>query len=202
MSTEQIKKSGRTPEQQAARDARKAAKAKLAEVAAAPSIPHAESSTQAASQLEDGDAPKSEKKRRREDDEENNDPSLLEINVGAPEPLSKAEARAAKKRQKKGLPELPPKITKTDKPQRRDDGSDGEDDEEIKAREAKKAEEAKSTRQNSVWIGNLSFRTTAEGLKAYLENGIEAAGGNKLGSVTRVNMPKKAGKGEFAANKG
>ena len=201
MSTEQTKKSGRTPEQQAARDARKAAKATLAQVAATPSAPHAESSAQAASQ-EDGDAPKGEKKRRREDDEENNDPSLLEINVGAPEPLSKAEARAAKKRQKKGLPELPPKVTKTDKPKRAEDGSDGEDGEEAKAREEKKAEEAKSIRQNSVWIGNLSFRTTAEGLKAFLENGIEEAGGNKLGSITRVNMPKKAGKGEFAANKG
>jgi len=202
MSTEQTKKSGRTPEQQAARDARKAAKAKLAESATTVAQPHAESSTQAVSPLEDGEQPKSEKKRRREDDEENNDPSLLEINVGAPEPLSKAEARAAKKRQKKGLPELPPKVTKTDKPKRRDDGSDSEGDEEVKQKEEKKAEEAKSIRQNSVWIGNLSFRTTAEGLKTYLENGIEAAGGNKLGCITRVNMPKKAGKGEFAANKG
>jgi len=199
MSTEETKKSGRTPEQQAARDARKAAKAKLAET---PSAPHAESSTQAAAQLEEGEQPKKEKKRRRENDEENDDPSLLAINVGAPEPLSKAEARAAKKRQKKGLPELPPKITKTDKPKRHDDGSDDEGDEEAKLKQEKKAEEAKSIRQNSVWIGNLSFRTTAEGLKAFLENGLEAAGANKLGSITRVNMPKKAGKGEFAANKG
>lgn len=38
------------------------------------------------------------------------------------------------------------------------------------------------TRQHSVWVGNLSFKTTQENLKAFFAN---------AGEVTRVNMPTK-----------
>lgn len=216
MSTEvKTKKSGRTPEQQAARDARKAAKlaaaAQVAETASSDvkTEAAAESSAQAvASTSDDGAEAKKEKKRRREDDEENNDPNLMEIDVKAPEPLSKAEARAAKKRQKKGLPELPAKQSKPAKRPKAeddesDDGLDDEKDEVAKAAKAKtKAAEAAPKRKNSIWIGNLSFRTTPESLKAFIEQGITKAGGKAEGAITRVNMPKTAGGQKFANNKG
>lgn len=217
MSTEVSKKKyGRTPEQQAARDARKAAKAAAvaATVSAStstedPAQPHAESSKQAMAAT--SPPPRSEKKRRRSEREDGqdqveaekegdvvNEEDLLEIDVDAPEPLSKAEARAARKRQKKGLPELPPKITKPDKPKKHD----SDDEEEEGEKKEKKEEKKPKQRMNSVWIGNLSFRTTAESLKAYLEKGITEKGGVGHGAVTRVNLPKKPGKGEFAPNKG
>jgi RNA recognition motif-containing protein len=43
-----------------------------------------------------------------------------------------------------------------------------------------------ATRKNSVWIGNMTFKTTEEDLRAFFKN---------RGSVdiTRVNMPTKAG---------
>jgi hypothetical protein len=220
MSTEvKPKKSGRTPEQQAARDARKAAKLAAATAAAAgaagvPSAninpePVVESSSQAVAPIADDASPvKKEKKRRRENDAENDDPNLMEIDVKAPEPLSKAEARAARKRQKKGLPELP---AKQSKPAKRpkveddedDDGSSDEEDEAAKAAKVKAKEAKASTKgRNSIWIGNLSFRTTPESLKAFIEQGITKAGGEASGAVTRVNMPKTAGGQKFANNKG
>lgn len=221
MSTESTtKKSGRTPEQQAARDARKAAKAAAAAASTAPTttipsneveLPHAESSKQAIAAS--APAPKSDKKRTRAERDQANDPTstkgeaqvdedgdLLEIDVTAPEPLSKAEARAARKRQKKGLPDLPPKLTKPDKPRR--DGSPAEGEEDGQTGEGKEKKEKTKQRMNSVWIGNLSFRTTAESLKTYLEKGITEKGAVGHGAVTRVNLPKKPGKGEFAPNKG
>lgn len=44
----------------------------------------------------------------------------------------------------------------------------------------------KPKRQNSVWVGNLSFRTTASALKAFFGD---------AGEVTRVHMPTKAAPG-------
>ncbi|KIK67578.1 hypothetical protein GYMLUDRAFT_237810 [Collybiopsis luxurians FD-317 M1] len=38
-------------------------------------------------------------------------------------------------------------------------------------------------RQNSVWVGNLSFRTTAEALRGFFDG---------VGEITRINMPMKA----------
>ena len=39
-------------------------------------------------------------------------------------------------------------------------------------------------RQNSVWVGNLSFKTTAEALKSFFDG---------VGEITRLNMPLKPG---------
>ena len=41
-------------------------------------------------------------------------------------------------------------------------------------------------RQNSVWVGNLSFKTTVESLKAFFDG---------VGEITRVHMPTKASAG-------
>jgi len=50
-------------------------------------------------------------------------------------------------------------------------------------------------RQNSVWVGNMSFKTTPESLKAFFEG---------VGEITRVNMPTKApaGPGMKGENRG
>ncbi|ORX40994.1 hypothetical protein BD324DRAFT_678396 [Kockovaella imperatae] len=192
------KQSGRTPEQQAARDARKAARLAAAAAAAAEPADEteqmAESSSMAAAKPEESE--QSRLKRRRE--EEENDDTLLEIDVAAPEPLSKAEARAAKKRAKKGLPEAPKKAKNEDK----DDHFEAGDEDEEVDQTRKKGENRAVRKQNSIWIGNLSFKTTEESLKQFLEKGVSELGGVGEGSVTRVNLPKKAGKGGYAENKG
>ena len=50
-------------------------------------------------------------------------------------------------------------------------------------------------RQNSVWIGNMSFKTTQEDLRSFLGD---------VGEVTRINMPTKraAGPGLRPENRG
>jgi RNA recognition motif-containing protein len=50
-------------------------------------------------------------------------------------------------------------------------------------------------RQNSVWIGNLSFKTTLENLRTFLGD---------VGEITRINMPTKraAGPGLKPENRG
>jgi RNA recognition motif-containing protein len=50
-------------------------------------------------------------------------------------------------------------------------------------------------RQNSVWIGNLSFKTTQENLRTFLAD---------VGEITRINMPTKraAGPGLKPENRG
>ena len=111
--TKEKKKSGRTPEQQAARDARKAVKR-----AAETNVPRSTTEVVAESSSSGRDTKgKDETQQKEEARQEQDDEDLLEIDVDAPEPLSKAEARAAKKRQKKGLPELPTKPTS--KPKRK-----------------------------------------------------------------------------------
>ena len=40
-------------------------------------------------------------------------------------------------------------------------------------------------RQNSIWVGNLSFKTTQESLRRFFDG---------VGEITRVNLPTKPGK--------
>lgn len=169
------KKSGRTPEQQAARDARKAAK--KAALAAA-------EATSTDAPAEEGSTTTPKKRRASTDGTE------LEIDLSASAPLSKAEARAARKRAKRGEEPLPPKQT--------EDGSEKP----LKAASKKKEGKPKQEKgQFSVWIGNLSFRTSEQALREFIETGITELGG-EAGAVTRLNLPKKAGHGQFAENKG
>ncbi|KAH9482285.1 Nucleolar protein 13 [Psilocybe cubensis] len=55
---------------------------------------------------------------------------------------------------------------------------------------------APTKRQNSVWVGNLSFKTTQENLRAFFDG---------VGEITRINMPTKAvanGPGQKPENRG
>ncbi|KAF8638556.1 hypothetical protein AX17_002099 [Amanita inopinata Kibby_2008] len=52
-----------------------------------------------------------------------------------------------------------------------------------KSKKSAKAEVSTSKRQNSVWVGNLSYKTTVEDLKSFFSG---------AGEITRVNMPLKA----------
>ncbi|KAK8850560.1 hypothetical protein IAR55_004478 [Kwoniella newhampshirensis] len=191
-------KSGRTPEQQAARDARKAAKAAAAS-AASPTSANAESSSAAveADQDEGGDKESSKKRKRPAVVPEGEE---LEIDVAAPAPLSKAEIRAQRKKMKRGDPDaivLPPKREYEEVAKKANKANSTEDEASGGASGA-----GGGKRQNSVWIGNIAFKTTAETLKGFFEKGISELGGSGEGCVTRVNLPKKAGRGGFAENKG
>lgn len=183
------RKSGRTEEQQAARDARKAAK-KAAKAAAAGE--EAKVDTVEEDIEEGGDG---EKKRKRSAQDE---ADLLEIDMKAEAPMSKAEMRAARKRVKRGEEPLPPKKSagQDEKPE--------EDSEGNVARAYKaKADQPKPQPKGeySIWVGNLSFRTTADSLKEFIQRGLTDSGGEDE-AITRVHMPKKAAKGSFAENKG
>lgn len=175
-------KPSRPPEQQAARDARRASRI------ARPASSHAESSTQSqrSSPEKQNDKPTTKRRREAEGLEE------LEVDLTAPEPLSKAEIRAARKKAKKGGPD-------------EDTTTNGVKPEEGKAHGGGEAGDLKreGKKRNSIWIGNLSFKTTPELLKDFVQRGITELGGEGEESVTRVNLPKKPGHGEFAAgNKG
>jgi hypothetical protein len=177
MSEETKNKSGRTPEQQAARDARKAAKKA------------AKAESGAGDNTNDNDNTEAEpsRKRRAQDD----DPNLLEIDMAAGVPLSKAELRANKKRAKRGEEPLPLKKS----------AGEGDAEAEEKRKEKEDRPKPQPKGEYSIWVGNLSFRTTPESLKEFLTKGIIESGGDE-DSITRVNMPKKADKGSFAQNKG
>ena len=164
------KKSGRTPEQQAARDARKTAKPLII-----PPSPPAESSTSLPSPRP-SPRPDSRKRQRVQEGDED----FLEIDVAAPEPLSKADARAARKKAKKG------------------EGTEVEKKEDQSGAPGT----GEPRKKNSVWIGNLSFRTTPVLLRDWLQSGVTELGGTGEGCVTRIHLPKTPGKGEFSGNKG
>ena len=90
--------------------------------------------------------------------------------------LSHAERRRQKKREKK-----PHKEGSATKKRKLQDGTT--------------APESSSKRQNSVWVGNLSFKTTPEDLRTFFEG---------VGEITRIHMPTKApvGPGRRGENRG
>ncbi|OWZ59718.1 hypothetical protein LQV05_000677 [Cryptococcus neoformans] len=189
-------KSERTPEEQAKRDAKKAAKkaAKLAEVVPEPSPEESKAEEAEMAPVAEGEPTSPEtKKRKREAAAEGEE---LEIDVSAPAPLSKAELRAARKKAKRGdaIP-YAPKIRDYEKVPKSNVQSE-------EGKEGEKDVSGSGKRQNSVWIGNLAFKTTPEGLKEFLEKGVAELGGKGEGSVTRVNLPKKSNKAGFSENKG
>jgi hypothetical protein len=211
------------PAAKAERKARKAAPAAAEAAAAANDSVEGDMGDMAIAAAEEGEPGPSTKKRRRESDVKEED--LLEINVEAPEPLSKAEARAAKKRAKLGLPEETASKDEKNKKKKKarvnadrlsdveDEGEDGVGGSKGKAKAKdgkekgksksndKEGKPAKPAKKNSVWIGNLSFRTTEERIKEFLEKGVQEMGGPE-GSVTRINLPKKEGKAGFSDSRG
>jgi hypothetical protein len=178
------KVSGRTPEQQAARDARKAAKAKLAETQPeATTQGDVETKTEGVVEGEgEGESSSAPTKKRKH----NTDIEELEVDLEAPTPMNKKEARLAKKKAKRGDA---------------DEGATEGGPVAGKEGEEKKAKPVPVEKRNSIWIGNLSFRTTTDRIKEFLENGVKELGGDE-GAVTRVNLPKEKNKGEFGPSKG
>ncbi|KAG2013138.1 single-stranded DNA binding protein [Coprinopsis cinerea AmutBmut pab1-1] len=83
--------------------------------------------------------------------------------------LSHAERRRQKKREKKALDDsaVPKKKLK------------GKDGVAIPSKEST----ALPKRQNSVWVGNLSFKTTQDNLRSFFKD---------VGEITRIHMPMKA----------
>ncbi|WVW80793.1 hypothetical protein I302_102780 [Kwoniella bestiolae CBS 10118] len=185
------KKSGRTPEQQAARDARKAAK-----LAAKASTSTASDETPAPTTEVEGESSKKRKRIVPESEE-------LEIDVSLAAPLSKAELRAQRKKAKRGeeVEMVKREYEKPDKPSKdpkaQGDGADEKAEGGINAGAGPAGK-----RQNSIWIGNLSFKTTLESLTDFFERNITEAGGAGNGAITRINMPKKNSREGFAQNKG
>jgi RNA recognition motif-containing protein len=171
------KTSGRTPEQQAARDARKAAK-RAQELASKLDTP-AEAEVDAKENDIKVDETEAESSTATKKRKHNTDVEELEVDLEAPTPMNKKEARLAKKKAK-----------------RVEDG-----DEPAVTEEPKKKEQVHVEKRNSIWIGNLSFRTQGDRIKEFLENGVKALGGDE-GCVTRVNLPREKNKGEFGPSKG
>ncbi|KAJ4479105.1 hypothetical protein J3R30DRAFT_3657179 [Lentinula aciculospora] len=123
-------------------------------------------------------SPEPQSKRRREEDDEDDakasdssssdSDSADEDEDDAPA-LSHAERRRQKKKEKlaarrdKELVLPPSKKRKIDS--------------------IKEAVDSATKRQNSVWVGNLSFKTTADALRKFFDG---------VGEITRINMPMKA----------
>lgn len=193
------KKSGRTPEQQAARDARKAAKAAAAaETSASATTTTAVDTASGASAEPEAEAEAGPSKKSKYNEE------TYEIDINAPTPLSKAELRAAKRKAKRGE-----EVDETEKPKKRKklpeyDPAEADPEAQAQAKRAgagKEERPPKPKKQNSVWIGNLAFKTTDEQLKAWIEKGVVEMGG-ETGGVTRVNLPKTPGRGGYSQSKG
>jgi hypothetical protein len=188
------RKSGRTAEQQAARDARKAAKKAAAEAATA-EAPTANDET-----TEPADEVGGEKRKRPVYDEA----EMMEVDLKAGAPLSKAEMRAAKKRAKLGQAPVEKKADYEKKAKKmaeaeEDEGAEGEEGAPRRKEKAAAPKEEKG--EFSVWVGNMSFRTQPDALKTWMQTGITESGGDD-DCITRVYLPKKAGRGEFSENKG
>ncbi|WVQ63369.1 uncharacterized protein L199_001522 [Kwoniella botswanensis] len=194
------KESGRTPEQQAARDARKAAKlaAKASTSTSTTAVTEhpADASAQTDGTIEgtEGDAESSKKRKRVVPEGEE-----LEIDVSAAAPLSKAELRAQRKKARRGeeVEVVKREYEKPDKLSKEKEEGEGED-----TKQDGIASGGSGKRQNSIWIGNLSFKTTVDSLTEFFEKNITEAGGAGNGSITRINMPKKNSREGFAQNKG
>ncbi|KAK6906551.1 hypothetical protein I203_100536 [Kwoniella mangroviensis CBS 8507] len=190
------KKSGRTPEQQAARDARKAAKlaAKSSTSTSTTAVTELPAEVPAQTDGTEGDAESSKKRKRVVPEGEE-----LEIDVSAAAPLSKAELRAQRKKAKRGeeVEVVKREYEKPDKLPKEKTEGEGE-----VTKQDGIASGGSGKRQNSIWIANLSFKTTVESLTEFFEKNITEAGGAGNGSITRINMPKKNSREGFAQNKG
>ncbi|KAG2073617.1 hypothetical protein BDR04DRAFT_1049907 [Suillus decipiens] len=88
--------------------------------------------------------------------------------------LSHAEKRRQKKKDQKVQ----------DRPSKKRKVTDGS----VAAKDSKPAGNSKPKRQNSVWVGNLWFKTTPDSLRDFFDG---------VGEITRIHMPTKKGtKGE------
>ncbi|EGO02359.1 hypothetical protein SERLA73DRAFT_166802 [Serpula lacrymans var. lacrymans S7.3] len=125
-----------------------------------------------------------------EDSDDENEPAGSE-NVAGDAPsddedivLSHAERRRQKKQERKSIA-----LDKSSPSKKRklEDGTSAP----ASSKKSSKAKDPKATakqkRQNSVWVGNLAFKTTPDALKGFFDG---------VGEITRVHMPMKAGSQE------
>ena len=93
--------------------------------------------------------------------------SLKRKRAPSPQPVEDTPvlSHAAKRKQKKALSGESTTVSKKEKEE--------EDD------------SAPVKRQNSIWVGNLSYKTTQESLRHFFDG---------VGEITRVNLPTKPGK--------
>jgi RNA recognition motif-containing protein len=91
--------------------------------------------------------------------------------------LSHAEQRKQKKKQKLGHETTVENPNPGDQPGTRLNHAAGS------AIERKSKHDSPPKRQNSVWVGNLAFKTTSASLKVFFDG---------VGEITRINMPMKA----------
>jgi RNA recognition motif-containing protein len=93
--------------------------------------------------------------------------SLKRKRAPSPQPVEDTPvlSHAAKRKQKKALSGEPATVSKKEKEE--------EDD------------SAPVKRQNSIWVGNLSYKTTPESLRRFFDG---------VGEITRVHLPTKPGK--------
>ncbi|KAH7923674.1 hypothetical protein BV22DRAFT_1068389 [Leucogyrophana mollusca] len=101
---------------------------------------------------------------------------------GEAEPEEIVLSHAERRRQKKKEQKIKDQLSSPSKKQKLADGSA------VKTALSKSSAHAKPKRQNSVWVGNLSFKTTQDALRGFFDG---------VGEITRIHMPTKAGtKGE------
>ncbi|EIW76254.1 hypothetical protein CONPUDRAFT_64306 [Coniophora puteana RWD-64-598 SS2] len=98
----------------------------------------------------------------------------------SPEVISHAERRKRKKQEKKAVKDS----ADADSPRAKK--RKGEDGAAVPASKSD-ASNGKLKRQNSVWVGNMSFQSTPDSLRVFFDG---------VGEITRIHMPMKPGKGE------
>ncbi|KAF9226802.1 hypothetical protein BS17DRAFT_794241 [Gyrodon lividus] len=140
---------------------------------------------------ESNSSPPTTRKRKQEETEssENDGSSSASDDEDVPSPedetvLSHAERRRQKKKQLKSEQASPSKKLKLD------DGSAAKPTPTptpIPTSTSKSSKNAKPKRQNSIWVGNLSFWTTQDALRGFFDG---------VGEITRIHMPMKRGKKE------
>ena len=102
--------------------------------------------------------------------------------------LSHKEQRRLKKKQKLMENEDSPEGQSAEADESKEGGGKQTSKKKNGKEKKKKSDESESQpkRQNSVWVGNLSFKTTEEALKNFFDG---------VGEITRVHMPKKSNPG-------
>ena len=117
------------------------------------------------------------KRKRRDEadlsDSKNDDDSDVGPNDETPA-LSHAERRRQKKKEERGLKKLASASTPATKKRKLKDGLS------VTSSSVSKKEK----RQNSVWVGNISFKTAPDALRGFFDG---------VGEITRIHMPMKAG---------
>lgn len=137
---------------------------------------------EAAESIDDAKAKRKRKRSNLPDEGEE-----LEVDITAPEPLSKREQRLAKKGKfdPKTKSTAPPKSASPQQSESGDEEEDGKEDGDAAAAPKKHKKEKKEKSEHGIWIGNLPWTATRETLREFLVKHAGIADSQ----ITRVNMP-------------